>query len=791
MIFSKRPKKPHAKARWVNTRIESIDGRVIQEEGYWYSGPWIKAGAANSRSNNWGLYNDGSESASTLIGSLNTNPAKGDLVNDTIYLFRIAIEEDGGGSLMNFSPQLTYNHNGGGDTEVNATSSVIRSAGSGSGLTDGGDTTDRITSGDFTFDPTNEGQDEINGSAGGNTADLSNTGAEFVWAFTIRDVDVADDDTIVLNVYMSTGGSPLDNYDHTLPTITVEKAVDITVGITTVLATAAVGTVQALFSLLLSTVLATAAVGSVTNSVSVALTGVEATAAVGSVGVTKSGSVGITTVVATSAVDSVSNGTSVALTSAGGAGGGTLDLKIQANVDDGSWDGTTFNTAAVVFGDVFGTDFHSFLWWDNVTIPPGATITLAEVRFTPDASRSGTPVNLDIYMEDVADAVAPTSGAEFDALALTSAVAWSGLPAWVADVPETSDPFTSLVQGIVNKGGWASGQAMQVVVKEDGTSGGRRQAYSGIHADASVLHIEFSAGAAPTGEVGSVDNETEVDLSGEEATSAVGSVSAGGDVEAELTGVEGTSAVGNVSFTESGSVGLTGVAGTSAVDDVAPGTSLPITGEEATSAVGSVDNEANPTLSGEEATGAVGSVDNETEIPLSGEEATSTVGSVSVAGVAGATLSGVGATAAVGNVSFTESGSVGLTGVAGASAEGDTGVSNAQDVTGEEAAAAEGSVSPVPSAPITGEEATGIGGDVGVEVSVPLFGVEGTAAAGNVSFTESGSVGLTGVATTAAVGNVGLADVGQPMTATPLISPAMSATPSIVPVMTATPNLEP
>lgn len=788
--FFKRPKKPHAKARWVNTRLEYADGRVIKEEGFWYTGPWTKAGAANSRSNNWGIYNDGSESASTLIGSLNVNPAKGDLDNDTIYLFRIAIEEDGGGSLMNFSPQLTYNHNGGGDTDVNATSSVIRSAGSGSGLTDGGDTTDRITSGDFTFDPTNEGQDEIDGVAGGNTADLSNTGAEFVWAFTIRDVDVADDDTIVLNVYMSTGGPALDNYDHTLPTITIEKDAGVTVGITTVLATAAVGAVQALFSILLSTVLATAAVGSVTNSVSVALTGVGGTSAVGSVGVTKSGSVALTGVAGTAAVGTVGNGTSVALTSADG-GSDTLDLQIGDGLDDVQHNGShSFNTGdtALIVGSISSGSEVGMRF--VTTIPQGATVTAAFLKATPRATRAGTLLSK-VFLHDADASARFANDGEWDAAVpsgLTSgSVDWD-ISGVTIDVEEQSPSLVALVQSVVDRAGF--GGVLHFIWRNDASSDWHQyRSYDDIPGSAPELHVEFST--ATTAAVGSVGPVNTQDITGEEATSAVGSVSAGGDVEQALTGVAGTSAVGSVSFTESGSVGLTGVAGTSAVDDVAPGTSSPLTGEEAAGAVGSVDNETKPALSGEGGTGAVGSVDNETEVPLTGVGATAAVGSVSVEGEAGAVLTGVGATAEVGSVSFTESGSVGLTGVGGTSAEGDVGASNTQDLSGEEATAVEGSVSPALSVPITGEEATSAEGDVGVQVSRAITGEEATAAVGNVSFTEAGSVALTGVGATAAVGNVKAADVGEPMTAIPSISPTLTAKPSIEPVMTATPELEP
>ena len=798
MRFSRKPKKSSARARWINTRLEySPDGRLLHRDGFWHKGPVLDAGGAQSRGGSWRFSDDGTETGAVLLGTVNTNPAKGDLVNGTVYHLRFGIEEAAGGGLMNFSPQLQYNKNSGGWVDVNGSSSNIQSAAG--GLVDGEDTVARsgVSQGEYTEDTTNEGADEVDGIAGGNTADLSNTGAEFVWSFQIIDADVADDDTIEIRPIMAQGGADLDFYDQSWPTVTVEKDAGVTVGITNVLATAAVGAVQALFSLLLSTVLATAAVGSVSPGVSVALTGVGGTSAVGNVGITKSGTVALTGVGATAAEGTVGNGTSVALTSADGSE--TLDLQVGADLDDvvirtttaGYFNNLDYQRA----GDLGGasTGFIGIMRFTGVAIPPGSTIISARLEQIARSTQSGTVCRTVIDCEAADDAARIVSHADYTGRSWTSGTSWN-VPALTADENFTSLDFSGALQAVIDRVGFDSGNAVNVRWGDSGelsddSAYREGKSHNLAPAEAAILHVEFAS--TTTAAVGSVGPVNTQDITGEEATAAVGNVSAGGDVEQALTGVEATAAVGNVGFTESGSVGLTGVAGTSAVGDIAPDTSLALTGVEGASAVGSVGSETSPALSGETGTSAVGSVDNETEVPLTGVEATAAVGSVSVEGEAGAVLTGVGATAAVGNVGITKSGTVALTGVEATAAVGGVGVINDQELSGVDATAAVGSVSNSVSVALTGVGGTSAVGSVGVQASIPLSGVEATAAVGNVSFTKSGSVALTGVVAVAAVGSVKAADVGQPMTATPSISPVLTATPGIQPVMTATPKLEP
>ena len=162
-------------------------------------------GTVTLNTDHWAFYDDdGDETGSTINGAIDTNPTKGDLAYDTIYHVRFEIYESTGAASRNTFGQLRYRIDTGGGfgiwLPVNATSSVVRSSGTGSQLTDGNNTTTKRLGGSWALDDTNGAQDEVDGSAGDGTADFDTTGAEYLYAFTIRSADVSEDDIIELDI---------------------------------------------------------------------------------------------------------------------------------------------------------------------------------------------------------------------------------------------------------------------------------------------------------------------------------------------------------------------------------------------------------------------------------------------------------------------------------------------------------------------------------------------------------------------------------------------------------------
>ncbi len=130
----------------------------------------------------------------------------------------------------------------------------------------------------------------------------------------------------------------------------------------------------------------------------------------------------------------------------------------------------------------------------NVTIPVGAVITKASIQFWVDENQHTAPTAV-VIKGQAADNAPAFVNVNFNlsSRATTSAsVAWA-LPVWPvlnAAGPDQATPdLKAVVQEIVNRPGWQSGNALAILV----TGSGRRNAhsYDGKAAEAPLLTIEY------------------------------------------------------------------------------------------------------------------------------------------------------------------------------------------------------------------------------------------------------------------------------------------------------------
>lgn len=141
---------------------------------------------------------------------------------------------------------------------------------------------------------------------------------------------------------------------------------------------------------------------------------------------------------------------------------------LGASTDDGGWrsNGTFLdNTVNSTVGNFSGTSCHAWYRFDAVTIPVGATINTAYLQVVAHTNDSDMP-NLGLYFRDEDDALNPTSAANADAMSLTSKVLWTPSPWSTGDVV-TSSNIASILQTIIDRGGWTSGNHVLVAVKDD------------------------------------------------------------------------------------------------------------------------------------------------------------------------------------------------------------------------------------------------------------------------------------------------------------------------------------
>lgn len=166
----------------------------------------------------------------------------------------------------------------------------------------------------------------------------------------------------------------------------------------------------------------------------------------------------------------------------------SLDIFYPAvSGDDGFWYSTTLNITSDFnyLGDV-GLGINCWTRFTNITIPQGVTIINAFVRFTSYSSDSNTTTNVNIYFNDVDDAVAPTSTSEANALDLTDVIAWDNIEAWTNGVQYDTPDLSSIFQTIVDRAGWSSNNSVQVVLKNNAST-------TSAHRDPST--IDYSSGA--------------------------------------------------------------------------------------------------------------------------------------------------------------------------------------------------------------------------------------------------------------------------------------------------------
>jgi len=152
----------------------------------------------------------------------------------------------------------------------------------------------------------------------------------------------------------------------------------------------------------------------------------------------------------------------------------TFTQHILASADDGCWSVATptpyFSNSAspLRVGDITSTDFDRSIYvrFTGVTIPGNATITAATLTFT-SGGNTGSPPPMAIKVEAADNAAAITS--RTDVLARTRAAttkAWT--PAtWVASgTAITTVDFAAVLQQVISRPGWVSGNAVQIFVED-------------------------------------------------------------------------------------------------------------------------------------------------------------------------------------------------------------------------------------------------------------------------------------------------------------------------------------
>jgi hypothetical protein len=174
----------------------------------------------------------------------------------------------------------------------------------------------------------------------------------------------------------------------------------------------------------------------------------------------------------------------------------SISKRVSSSSDDAIEDGS---------GSVALTGNHLHLGYktvgvkfNTINIPQGATITEAYIEFTADRDNTGSG-SVNIYGEDVDDASTYSSSSyDITSRSKTSAVTNWATTNWVAEQSYNTPDLKSLVQEIVDRNSWGSGNDMAFVfVMNSGHKDGK--SYDESSSKAPLLFVKYQTGSNSNG----------------------------------------------------------------------------------------------------------------------------------------------------------------------------------------------------------------------------------------------------------------------------------------------------
>ncbi len=180
------------------------------------------------------------------------------------------------------------------------------------------------------------------------------------------------------------------------------------------------------------------------------------------------------------------------------SGGGTqVARQIAASADDVNEDGASYvdNSSTVWFGNATSTTAsYTGLRFTSLTIPQGATITSAKLQvYVPGTSWN--QLDFSYAAENAGNSAAFTSANRPSQRTLTTqTVAHSSDVNWPANTWIDLDEISSVVQPVIGRADWASGNALSIILRGTGTAYARKfvAAYDGTPANAVRLVIVYA-----------------------------------------------------------------------------------------------------------------------------------------------------------------------------------------------------------------------------------------------------------------------------------------------------------
>ena len=201
----------------------------------------------------------------------------------------------------------------------------------------------------------------------------------------------------------------------------------------------------------------------------------------------------------------------------------SVDVQISASADDAEEDSSSISLTSsdLELAADHGIDQTIGMRFNNVNVPGSEVLSSAYIQFTVDEASSST-VNLTIEGQASGNAAAfDTSPGNISTRTRTSAsVLWSPA-AWptpgVAGTDQRTADLSPIIQQIVNRSDWSSGNSIVVLITGSGLGARTAESFNGDPSGAPVLHIEYGATPGNSGPVANAGDDLQLILPGDTA----------------------------------------------------------------------------------------------------------------------------------------------------------------------------------------------------------------------------------------------------------------------------------